>query len=1105
MDTDDTGTNPAGLSPAKAELLRRRRAGWRPATGDDVTPRAGGPCPLTPAQEAVWVAEQLTPGTAAWTLGHVVELDRPLDGRRLAAALDSVVDRHPVLRTVVRTRDGVPWADPAGPAPVLEIVDLSAEEANAGPAGTDAALEVVRAARETPFDITGGPVARMVQVRLPGRDVLGLLVHHLVGDGWALGVALHELSAFYLGGPGALRPATGPGYAELAHERAARGASHRAEHREWWQRTLAGMRAVELPADRSRPPVGAPEVSRGDWCALDPGPELDREVRRVARERGTTPYAVLLAATAVLVHAMTGDTDVVLGSAVSGRDDPRLAGLIGPFAGVLPVRTGPRRELRFDELLTAVSQASFDALARQDVPLAEIAAGLPVPRDPGPVPVLVVLQPGVLPDVVAGARARTLPLGWRTARADLELHLSEHPHLSGGIVFRQALFDRESVLRIARRWTAVLRAAVEDPARTVADLAAPGDADRAGATGPVRDLPPSGLPGLVERIARDRAADLAVCGPAGDLSYGALWEESAGLAGALLAAGVRPEAPVPVLLERGPGLSVAALAVLRAGGCYAPLDPGHPAPRLRELVAATGARIAVVGPDGASPGSLPAGVVAVGAGARAPLTAPPRADLGRAAYLMWTSGSTGRPKGVVVEHRALLNHVLSLAEEHRFGPGTVLAAIASPSFDASVAEVFGPMGVGGTTLMVPAGAPWQPRELARVLVEHRATAVSATPTAWKALLDDGGPLLPLTALVGGEPVPADLIRRLTGAMTAVHTQYGPTETAVWCTVAALTGTGPVPLGDPVRNVAVHLVDDDLRPVGVGAVGEIVVSGAAVARGYLGAPAATAERFLPDPFSEIPGARMYRTGDLARRLPGGALVFAGRRDEQLCVRGHRIEPAEVETALRAAGPVADAAVAVREDRAGDEVLVGYLVRADSAHSPDADLLGQVRLCLRERLPRYLVPDRLVLLDALPVTANGKIDRAGLPAPADRDRLLAAGYVAPRTPLETEIAEQVAEFLGLDRVGVHDDFFDLGAHSVRAAQLAVALQEHYGVELVMQKLFGSPTVARLAELVDAGLRRRRLLDRDGARAALDELDDASVDALLAGALATRNEHR
>lgn len=1120
----DAGSG-AGPSEVKAALLRQWRAGNQPvavAAPERHVPRHGdGPAPLSFAQQRLWFLEQLTPGTTVHNLSHCVSLDGTLDPDILAAALDDVVEHQDVLRTVVQVNEGTPWQVFAESArPVLDVVDLRSSNPDRAFAEATA---LARSTVDTPMDMATGPLARLVLYRLPERDMMLVVVHHLIGDGWALSVALHELSECYRSRAARQEPALHPlplRVVDLAADErsAARGREREAFGKEigFWTERLAGLRPLRLPADHTPP---ATLGSAGDWVPVALEPDLERDVRELARAHDATAYMVLLAAYTVLLHGMTGETDVAVAGAVSGRDDRRTHGLVGNLTNTVVLRSTADPREPFVALLGAVRRTCLDAVAHQRVPFDKLVEALRLSgraASSGPVPVSFVMQPPSSLTTFAGLAMEQVELGWTTARADLELMLRESPAISGGLVFRTDLFRRDHAELLAERLVTILRAVVAAPDTPLDRLDLLTQAEsaliNAAAIGAERTVSPTSVPELVARRGENSPDATAVSWPGGRLTRAELDHDAGRLAHRLTELGVAPGDPVAVCLPRSAELVVAALGVLKAAAVYLPLDPAHAPARLERVLADSGA-VMLIGERSlvADLACEDVATIAVGPGrewlgaAEAPAPAR-RCDPDAVAYLVYTSGSTGEPKGVEVTHRSVVNYLGSLSEEHGIGPADVIGAVASPAFDASVAELLGGIAIAGGVHLIPPGDAGDAPRLATALRDGGCTVLSATPTMWRMLAadPDGLARLSLTALAGGETVSERLAGELAAGQSSAWTQYGPTETTVWVTVGRLAEREPVSLGRPIRNTRVHILDERLRRVPVGAVGEICVGGVAVARGYRGRPRQTAAAFVPDPFGS-PGSRLYRTGDYARLRADGTMQFIGRRDNQVKVRGHRVELGEIEAVLGAHSAVTECVVTAFPWRQEDDSvgLVAYVCGGNAALYQDGELIPALRRMMRERVPGYMVPDKFILMDSLPRTGTGKVDRTALPEPGRAGRDLGTQFVEPRTELERQVAVMVAEFLDLDRVGAHDDFFDLGGNSVGAAQLVLRLRERFGVELVLQKLIGGLTVEELARTIQQEMDRRTQLSDPAERIQqlVGELTDDKVDALLATLLAQR----
>jgi amino acid adenylation domain-containing protein len=742
----------------------------------------------------------------------------------------------------------------------------------------------------------------------------------------------------------------------------------------------------------------------------------------------------------------------------------------------------------------------LEAYALQDLPFERLVEELQPARDPSRTPLfqaMLILQNAPSEGLsLPGLALSPLPAATGAARLDLLLSFSGAD--SGVLEYSSDLFDRATAERVARHLGALLTAAVADPGARLSELPLLSGPERAqlleGWNDTAGEVPSACVHQLVAVRAAMAPDAVAVSGTEW-MSYGDLTARAGRLAGRLRALGVGPDVVVGVALERSPALLVALLGVLAAGGAYLPLDPAYPAERLAFMLSdaavpvllsdrgtaarlpAHGARILLL--DGAGEGTEPVESLPVAAPAMGPETGPDHL-----AYVIYTSGSTGRPKGVQVTHGALTNLLVSLGGIVRAEPADVLLAVTSLSFDIAALELFLPLLHGARVELVPAAVAADGPRLRGHLRGAGATVLQATPSTWRMLLEAGGaePGRLRLALTGGEPLDHGLASRLGGWAGELWNVYGPTETTVWSTAYRIDGDGrgdgisTISIGRPIANTGAYVLDARLHPLPAGVSGELYLGGAGVARGYLGRPALTAERFIPDPFGGRPGGRLYRTGDRVRYRADGRLEFLGRADHQVKVRGFRIEPGEVEDVLARHPAVRAAAVVLRDDLPGGPGLAAYLAGAGEA--------GELRAFLRERLPTFMVPSAFVFLEALPLTPNGKVDRRSLPAPG-RDRIGPEVFVAPRSPLEENLAAIWSQVLGQERIGVHDDFFLLGGHSLLAMQVLARVRQELQVELPVHTLFEAPTVASLAasvvgvlaEGVDDSLLLEMLAELDG----------------------------
>jgi amino acid adenylation domain-containing protein len=977
---------------------------------------------------------------------------------------------------------------PARPFP-LPVVDLSALPSAVREAR---ALALAGEAAGRPFDLARGPLLRGLVLRLGAEDhAVALTLHHIVSDGWSLGILVREVSALYAafaaGRPSPL-PELAVQYGDFAlWQRSWLHGELLEQEISFWRRQLAGLPPMlDLPTDRPRP---ARQSYRGDARPLRLPAGLARQVEALARREGATVFMVLLAAFQTFLARTSGDDDLAVGSPTAGRNREELEGLIGFFVNTLVLR-GDLSSQRaggplFRELLGRVRATTLAAFLHQDVPFEKLVEELSPPRSLAHAPLFQVMF--VLQNAPAERFAmRDLSVqrwggGGAMARFDLTLSLGEHDgELAGRLDYASDLFDAATIDRWIGHFERLLAGMAEEPERGIheVDLLTPEEAGELrlwNRTAVVYDLGKP-LHRWIEEQA-DRTPDaVAVIFEDEQLSYRELDRRAESLARRLRARGCGAEARVGVLLERSCELPVALLGVLKAGAAYVPLDPGHPADRLAFQEREAGLRWIVTRRD----------LVAAEESREERMGAAVAADC--PAYVLFTSGSTGRPKGVMVSHRAIVNRLLwMLAAGERVAQKTPF------TFDVSIWELFWPLMNGGCLVVARPSGHLDNVYLKSWVSRQGIAVLHFVPSMLQLFLDETGGVESGGALrdvvCSGEALSPELARKFAESCRGVrlHNLYGPTEAAVEVT-SWTVGEGPergsIPIGRPIANTRMHLLGPGWQPLPVGVPGELFIGGVPLARGYVDRPDLTAERFLPDPTGEAPGERIYRTGDRARRRPDGAIEYLGRTDLQLKIRGVRIEPGEIEAALLALPDVRAAVVMAREDRPGDLRLVAYVV-ADSA-SVENPATGTTvdeatgaphrswRERLRERLPAAMVPAAFVTLAALPLTPTGKVDRKALPAPGQPSG--EAGIAAPRTPVEELLAGIWAELLGVSTVGADSNFFDLGGHSLLAVRVMGRIEHVFGVAMPIATLFEAPTVAQLAGLIQGReVRRSRPLVR------------------------------
>jgi amino acid adenylation domain-containing protein len=1050
-----------------------------------------GEIPLSFSQERLWLLSQLEADGSAYNIFGALSWRGPLDTPILERCFGEVIGRHESLRTTFVAVQGRPMqrVAPAGPW-TLPVVDLGAV-----PKGMGQREARALAGREMrwAFDLARGPLFRAALLRLGAEDYILLLnLHHIISDGWSLGVLVREVTtlyrAFSASAPSPLLPLPVQYVDFAAWQRQWLQGEILEEQLAYWKAQLGtGSSVLRIPTDRPRPTV---QTFRGGHRTWTLPRELSTSVRHL--ENGSTPFMVLLATWCALLHRWSGQTDLTVGTFVANRNRTETEGLIGFFVNNLALRVDVRPASGFDRLLARVREVSLAAFSHQDLPFEKLLAEIRPERALDHTPlfqVMFVLQDAPLHAAdLPGVQVRRLDVETGRSNFDLTLWIDQGESSRATLEYNAHLFDAATADRLLGHWRNLLESAVSGPQRAVTSLSLLSAAEWHQVTVDWNDTAtvwpdaPAGVHSLFELQAALAPEATAVVFGNELLTYGQLDVRADRLADALRALGVGPEVVVGLCLERSPDTLVGLLGILKAGGAYLPLDPIYPRDRIAFLLEDAGVGVVVTVERLAE--LLPAQRVRIfrlDTDLARPATdlsvAPPTTPApDHLAYVLYTSGSTGRPKGVLVEHRSLLNYTLAAARKHALGPGDRVLQFASINFDASAEEIY-PCLACGATLVLRDDAMLADASTFLDTCGRWGITILDLPTAyWHELVGALGqgarfPASVRLVILGGEKAlpgrVAQWHRHADPAVRLINT-YGPTEATIVTTGCDLTDAGSagreVSIGRPVENVRTYVLDPGGEPVPVGIPGELLLGGAGLARGYLGRPELTARSFGPDPFSGVPGERLYRTGDLVRRWPNGDLEFLGRLDQQVKIRGYRIELGEIEALLRQHPRVADGVVGVREGERGEMRLVAYLVGA-AGERPDP---SEIRGHLRQQLPEYMVPAAFVLLDALPLTLHGKVDRAALPAPAAGDAPADGPFEAPQTLTEELLSAIWGQVLGIELIGRHDGFFDLGGYSLLATQVIARVRETFAAEISLVTVFEAPTLAGMAARIDEASR-------------------------------------
>jgi amino acid adenylation domain-containing protein len=1067
------------LSPEKRAWLEAKLQKRKGLFAIPAIPRRANhvSAPLSFSQQRLWFLDLIEGERTAYNMSSATRLRGILEVEALRRAMEEVVRRHEPLRTTFSMIDG----DPVQIIQPMEHFDLPVVDLGS----TDAEQQKIEIAQrcrkeaEKPFDLTSHRMLRASLLRLSkDENVLLLTMHHIASDGWSFRILWRELGILYKayrGGKESNILELPVQYADYAiWQRSQLDGPRREQLLQYWRQQLDGVSVLELPTDHPRPTL---PTYRGAQHHFELPEDLVAQLKVLSQTSGVTLHMTMLAAFQTLLSRYSGQYDIAVGVPDAGRNQTELEDLIGFFVNTLVLRTDLSGDPTFQKMLGRVRQVSLGAYDHQDLPFEKLVEELKPDRQLNRNPLVQVLfQLLNFPDAqldLDQLQVSRLPTSSQRVRFDLEMHIWQRSKtLSGSIVYSTDLFDSATIERFVGNFATLLKGIVADPGQRISELPLLTEPERHQLlvewNNTAVDYPSDrSVHQLFEEQAERIPDAVAVVFSDQNLTYRDLNERANRLAHHLIGLGVEPETLVGLCVERSAELVISILGILKAGGAYVPLGVDYPPQRLEFMLRDSGLKFLVT--QRQLVGRLPETDCTMFCLADedpsfqnlARFNPSARVHAESLAYVMYTSGSTGQPKGVQIPHAAVVNLLCAMAKQPGLTAADRLLSVTTPTFDISVLELLLPLTVGASLEIASSAIVSDPAELSSDLSTCGATVMQATPATWQMLINHGwSGRENLKVLCGGESMPRSIAATLCDRTTPLWNMYGPTETTIWSTIYKVSDVPSCHLiGRPISNTQVYVLDAHRNLVPIGVPGELYIGGVGLSRGYLNRPELTAEKFVQNTFSDKADAKLYRTGDLVRWRADGNLEFLGRIDDQVKLRGFRIELGEIETALNESPDVAQCVVTLREDRPDDKRLVAYYVPAPGTRLNTSQLKSH----LQDRLPDYMLPATFVEIEKLPLTSSGKIDRRGLPAPDDSRPDLETGYAIPRNPIEQQLASIWSEVLGIQEIGIHDNFFVLGGHSLLAVRLFASIEKSFGRRLPLAALFQHGTVGHLAELL------------------------------------------